>query len=393
MINKKIIFFLPTLGDGGGERVVSEITRALPASIDCIIVLFEEKIKYPYRGKIISLGVSLSQNYFYRPYAFFVRMVRFKKIIKSERPDSVISLGDSPNIINAIAGKNAIIRVDMFLSKTRKTFSRFFYKILIRIFFNRALKIIAVSNAIASDLTDNFGVKKERISTIYNPIDVDKIQELAKESLESQYQEIFKNPVIISTGRMTKQKGQWHLIRAFAAAKKETKNLKLVILGDGDLKPYFEELIVGYNLKNDVFLLGWQKNPFKFIAKAELFILPSLWEGLPMVLLEAMACGAPVISSDFRSGAREILAPDTDFNLETDKIEYAKYGILSPVCDENFYNSDQSLTKEEKTLCDVIINVLANKELLNSLKVKSKQRAENFDIKNIIKEWDFLKNI
>ena len=205
--------------------MVSELTRALPDTIKSTIVLFENRIEYPYKGNIISLCVPVAGNYFYRLYAFFVRLARFKNVIEREKPDHVISLGDSPNIINTLVGKNSVVRVDMFLSKEYHGFFGVLFKMLIKFCFNRSGKIITVSRASAYDLIHNFGVKSEKITNIYNPISVEKIQELSKKPLEPQYQELFNNPVIASVGRMTQQKGQWHLIRAFSEAKKKIQNL------------------------------------------------------------------------------------------------------------------------------------------------------------------------
>ena len=383
---------MPDFYQAGGQKLVSDISLNLPENIEQTIVLFERKVSFPYKGSIISLDVPLSLNFFKRIFGFFVRLYKFKKLIKKENPDWVISLGNSANIINILSSNNSIVRADMFLSKEKNGFFGAIFRILIRMYFNKSLKIVTVSKASAKDLVDNFGIKKEKITTIYNPINVEKIQKLAREDIEPQYKEIFKSPVIITSGRMAKQKGQWHLVRAFAKAKSKMKDLKLVILGEGELSSYIKELISGYNLENDIFLLGWQKNPFKFIAKAKLFVLPSLWEGLPMVLLEAMACGVPIVSCDFRSGAREILAPDTDFNFETDKIEYAKCGILTPVCDGKFYKLHQPATKEENILSEAIIESLTSEKLRENLIKGARERAGFFDIKNIIKEWDFLGN-
>lgn len=371
--------------------MVSELSFHLPQHLQQTLVLFENKVTFAFKGNLVSLGVPLSTKFLQRFFGFFRRLLRFKKIVSKEKPDWVVSFGDSANIINILANKNSIARVDMFLSKEYRGFLGILFKILIKHFFNRSCKIITVSKASAGDLVENFGVKKEKISTIYNPIDVEKIQTLSKEALEPQYQEIFKNPTLVSVGRLTKQKGQWHLIRAFSAVKKEIKNLKLVILGTGEQESYLRELIDGYGLGEDVFLLGWQSNPFKFISKSVLFVSSSLWDGLPMVSIEAMACGVPIISSDARSGAREILAPDTDFNFETDRTEYAKCGILTPVCDGNFYKATDPLTKEEKMFSEAIVKVLGDGTLRGKLTAESLERAKYFDIKNIIKEWDFLK--
>jgi glycosyltransferase involved in cell wall biosynthesis len=387
---KKLFFFMPDFFQAGGQRVVSDLSLNLPENIEQTIVLFEKKISFPHRGNIISLNAPLSSNFFKRFFYFFVRLYRFKKLVKKENPDWVISLGNSANIINILSTKNSIVRVDMFLSKEKNGFFGFLFRILIKTYFNKSSKIVTVSRASAKDLIDNFGIKKEKIITIYNPIDVKKIQELAKEDIESKYREIFKNPAIITSGRITEQKGQWHLIRAFVEAKNKIKDLKLIIMGEGELSPYIKELIDKYDLKEDVFLIGWQKNPFKFIAMSKLFVLPSLWEGLPMVLMEAMACGVPVISCDFKSGAREILAPQTDFNFETKEIEYARYGILTPVCDGKFYKASDSLTKEENNISKAMLDILNDRDKLQNFNQASLERAQDFDVEIIIKQWDFL---
>ena len=96
-----------------------------------------------------------------------------------------------------------------------------------------------------------------------------------------------------------------------------------------------------------------------------------------------MACGIPIISTDCKSGPREILAPETDINYQTKDIEYAEFGILTPI---------DSLPDSEKKLAEAVINVLTDKKLSNNLIEKSKQRAKDFNIKNIIKEWKFLEN-
>lgn len=396
MDNKKIIkvfFLIPNFYQGGGQKIISDLSFNLPLSIKSTLVLFENKTAFPFRGNLISLNVSLSTNFLQRACALFIRFYKFRKLVKKEKPDWVVSFGNSGNVINAFSNKNSIVRADMFLSKEYGGIFRRLFRIIIGVCFNRALKVIAVSKASARDLTDNFGVKKEKISVIYNPINVEEIKNLAKETIEPEYEEIFKNPVIITSGRLVRQKGQWHLIRAFSRAKKEIQNLKMIILGEGELESYCKELINGYGLEKDIFLLGWQKNPFKFIARSKLFILPSLWEGLPMVLIEATACGVPIISTDCQSGPREILAPDTDYNFQTEKMERAGYGALSPVPDGKFYAAADPLTIEENTLAMAINDSLKDEDFLRDFSRKSLKRAQDFDIKNIIKEWDFLYDI
>jgi len=390
MKNKKVIFLVFTLSTGGAERVASELSLGLPDHIKRTIILFKNIVSYPYKGKLISLNLPLSNNLFLKTYFFFFGLFQIKKIIRKEKPDYVISFGEQSNIMNILINKKALVRVDYFYSSDHKGFWKKIYKVLVKFLFNKSTGIISISKGAESDLVKNFGIKKEKIKVIYNPLDVKKIQQLMIEPLEGKHQEVFKNPVIINMGRFTKQKSQWHLIRAFKNVKDEIKEAKLVILGKGELEPQLRQLIEDLNLENDAYLLGWQKNPFKFLARSKIFILSSLYEGLPYVILEAMACGLPIISADCKSGPREILAPDTDIDNQAQDIEYADYGILTPIFDGKFCGAENSLTKSEKKLSEAMIEVFTNKELSDSLIEKSKQRVEDFNTKNIIKKWDFL---
>ena len=193
--------------------------------------------------------------------------------------------------------------------------------------------------------------------------------------------------MIINVGRLTKQKGQWQ-IRAFKKVKEEITNIKLIILGTGELEDYLNKLIGELNLEKDVYFLGFQENPFKFISKSRIFVFPSLYEDFPNALVEAMACGIPVISSDCKSGPREILAPETDLRIEAKKVEYSKYGVLIPVCDDKYYDAQLPLTTEERILAKSIVELYSSKDLLENYTVEAKERVKDFDKDKIILEYE-----
>ena len=391
-MNKKIIFLIPTLSLGGGERVVSELSLNLPESIEKVIVLFKKEISYPYKGRIISLDIPLPlKSSFLKVYHYFFGLLKFKKIITSEKPDYVVSFGHPANIMNilsrlgvfasrttlATSGSRAIVRVDNFYSSSLPGFSGSIYKFLIKILFNRAEAIVDVSKESARDLVEHFGVRENKIKVIYNPLNIKEIERLAKEPLSESHQAIFKNPVIINMGRLNLQKGQKYLIGSFAKIKKKVKNAKLVILGKGELEDSLRDLSEKAGIKDDIYFLGWQANPFKFLARSKIFALSSLWEGLPYVVLEAMACALPIVSFDCKSGPREILSPASDFSHQAKDIEYAEYGVLVNPGDEDM-------------LSQAVVKMLSDDHVLERYKEKSKKRAIEFDIKNIIQEWEFL---
>ncbi len=388
MNKKKIIFFIPTLNEGGGERVVSELSLNLPDYIETIILLFKKEVFYPYKGKLISLDIPLLNNIFFRIYYFFVAVLRFKKLLKTEKPDLVISFGVPANIINILSNKKAVLRIDTFMSSLpSKT-----YKALAKILFKKAFSIICVSKVSAKDLADNFNIKEEKIKVIYNPINIKKIQELALEPIKNECENIFNKPVIITMGRLAEGKNHLRLIKIFKEIKDTIKEAQLVILGTGKLEIELKKTIKNLKLEKDVHLLGWQENPFNFLAKSKVFVLPSSREGLPCSILEAMTCGLPIVSTDCKAGPREILAPNTGIVKEAKDIEYADFGILTPVFEKEGSGFNGNLTKNEEILKEAVTMVLTDKNLADNLTKKSLQRAEDFDIIKIIKEWEFLGN-
>src|SRR5699024_1749281 len=122
----------------------------------------------------------------------------------------------------------------------------------------------------------------------------------------------------------------------------------LIILGEGYLFEYLNELVKQFELENDVFFLGYQENPFKYIARADIYVLPSLHEGFPNALCEAMACGKPVVSTDCPSGPREILFQNPDINMTLpEQITRADYGILTPQLEGVKFDAKEPISKSE----------------------------------------------
>ena len=392
--NKKrnVAIIVPNLRGGGAERVASNLSLYLSEQkYKKYIILYDaEKIDYPYAGNLIDLNVKAANNLAGKIFNLIRRIYKLKKIKRKLNIQTSISFLGAANIVNIFSKTKdkIIVSIRTFKSKNSAGFYGKVYNYLIKKHYSRADMFISVSKGAKDDLIKNYGIDKDKIKVIYNLYDLEKIQKLAREKIEDKYKNIFNNPVIINMGRLSRPKGQWHLIRAFKKVKEEITNMKLIILGIGELEDYLKKLTYEMGLEKDVYFLGFQKNPFKFISKSKIYIFPSLYEGFPNALVEAMTCGIPVISSDCKSGPREILAPGTNIDREIKIIEYAKYGLLLPVCNGNYYKARDPLTNKEMILAKSIVELYSSKELLENYAHKAKERTMDFDKDKIILEYE-----
>ncbi len=391
---KNVAIIISSLKGGGAERVVSHLSLNLSKEkYNIFLILFDSSsMKYPFSGRLIDINLKASNNPIKKAFNLVRRYFKIKKIKEKYNIDISISFLDGPNLINILTKRNdkVLISVRGFPSRRSKGIYSFMLRYLIKLFYNKADKIIGVSNLINIDLEKNYKINNEKLIAIYNPCNLDEVQDLSKESIENNEINIFENKVIITAGRLNDLKGHWHLIRAFKKINNFNKEAKLVILGEGNLREYLQTLINELDLENHVHLLGFKSNPYKYVAKSKIFVLSSLSEGFPNALIEAMSCGIPIVSSDCKSGPREILAPNTDVEYQCDEIEYAKYGILIPAFDGIKHAYNQPLTKEENDMADSILELFQNKDLYEEYSKRSLDRAKDFKINTIIKEWESL---
>jgi glycosyltransferase involved in cell wall biosynthesis len=185
--------------------------------------------------------------------------------------------------------------------------------------YQAASGIVTVSNGVAKDLIDNTDISPASLKTIYNPVVDSELGELAGQSLQHPWFNAKSPPVILGAGRLIPQKDFATLLRAFAQLRQH-RPARLMILGEGRMLPELERLAEALGISADVAFPGFVQNPYQYMARAGAFVLTSLYEGLPGVLIQALACGCPVVSTDCPGGSDEIL-------------DYGKYGALTPVGD------------------------------------------------------------
>ena len=373
MQNNKIMFVIPSLEGGGAERVATvllgEFCKA--KNVDTILVLFHKNIGYelPDNLKIICLNIGEHKNFVYTATKFFLIIIKLIKILRKEKPHSVLSFMEYTNLIVILSNFFSNIKTKiavsvhssptLYLHKYGRNFWDKATLVLMRFLYNKANRIITVSEFIKYDLINNFGVNQSKVTVIYNPVDLEKISISAMEDASHPW---FGDniPVILSAGRLSKEKGFDYLIKAFAIVRREM-NVRLMLLGQGSEENFLRELSSKTGVDKDIAFLGFQQNPFMYMRRASVYVLSSLYEGFPVALVEAMACGVPIISTLYNPGFNEL-------------VENEKNGLLVPVADE-------------RALAVAMLRLLNNPEERRKYSAQAKESVRQFSIKQIVEQY------
>jgi len=383
---KKVGLLIPNLSSGGAEAVVSRLSKILKETYDIYIILFDsQNICYEFSGNLIDMNINVKGTSIIKKLPLTLkRILKLRKIKKEENFDAVISFLDNANIVNVLSKTRtckSILSIRNYIKiEMSKSFLGKIINFCIKVLYNRADYIITVSKLIEQSMNKDYQIKCSKLSTIYNPYNVDEICEKSIELIEDQYKDFFKSKkIFITVGRQSHQKGYWHLLKAFFLVKKNIPDAKLIIIGkdflDGKVKKLAEKL----NIKDDILFITYHNNPFKFIANSQVYIMTSLFEGFPNALVEAMICRCPVIATDCKSGPREILYHELDLNKSISNIETAEYGILVPAFNNNENWNSNDFEKGDMILSSAMFELMENMELRNNYTDKAFERAKKFN--------------
>ena len=322
---KHVAIYMHSLYNGGVERVMFNLIQgfldrgiAVDLVLDFLFYSPFEKL-LPAGTRLVKLDVTSTAQ----------RLPKFASYLRRERPDAVLSATHFSNEIACVA--KTITRSDTRLVLTEHTnlsadigdsAGRVRPRILAlttRWIYPLANSIVAVSDGVAEDMCRVSGLQRSRVQTIYNPIDFKNLAAMAKEPLEEPWFAAGEPPVILAIGRLEVQKNFPNLFRALVEIRKKTP-ARLIILGEGSERDHLTSLIAELGLKDDVSLRGFVGNPAAYMAHSAVFAMSSSWEGMPVALIEALALGIAVVSTDCPSGPAEVL-------------DRGKYGDLVPMND------------------------------------------------------------
>ena len=319
---------------------------------------------------------------------------KIRQLIKQNNITHSIAFGDMANIFSSLTYtseyKIASIHALKSVELKNKSIFNSLIKLSYKTIYKNLNKVVCISHAIKEDIIEKCTYKPiKNLDVIYNPHDINYIQEKSKETLDTLEEELFKTKTILFIGRLSIQKSPWHLINAFNEIIKQRKDVNLVFIGDGDndVQNYIKTLIKSYGIENNVVFLGRKKNPYKYLKVSNVLVLSSHFEGTPNVIVESIALGIPIVSSNCTLGISELMSlkPIGEIKNNTE----VEAGIITP----NLFKGTLGIPEENNLIKEEILLFKAIEKVLNSeaykvqLKSNQEQLLEKFDLYNVTKQY------
>jgi glycosyltransferase involved in cell wall biosynthesis len=319
----KVVLFLPSLDGGGAERVFVDLANTFSGwglSVDLALA----QATGPYLSELAS---SVRIVDFGCP-GVLRSLPRLARHLRVERPDALLSALEHANVVSVLA-RHIGGRETRCVISTRSVLSMLKHEAgamnawrmrqAARLTYRFADAVIANSAGVAADVARYMRLPRDRIHVIHNPLNIESIDRLSREPLVCAGIDAAASPLILGVGRLSALKDFPTLLRAFALVRR-AHECRLAILGEGSGRRQLEALATRLDIGGDLLLPGFVGNPFAWMRRATLFVSSSISEGCPNALMQALACGTRVVSTDCVGGSREIL-------------ENGKWGQLVPVGD------------------------------------------------------------
>lgn len=371
---RKVLFLSYDLKDGGSPQVLSNILNYLNRDeFNPVLVTYSEARVFPIPEGITEhiLHVEGGGSLLHKLKSNLTAIIRLRHILRMEKPDVAVGMGGLTNWGLILAAKTARMKTSVIIGEhgadalkyREDRASSLLIGLLNKFLYPLADRIVAISEGVREYIVRELRLPGQKIALIYNPVDIQRIQQLSQEHVGDPWLCDRDKHVVLWVGRIAAIKGLQYLMGAFEKVLKRI-DARLIIVGEGSEQSAIENLAVQKGLKEKVRFAGFQCNPYRYMSRSSVFAFPSLSEGFGMVLVEAMACGLPVVSADCVAGPNEIL-------------QNGRCGILVPVADEC-------------AMAEAIVTMLTNHELRDRLRTEALRRVADFEPPKVVAEYEQL---
>lgn len=316
----RITIIIHEMTGGGVERMMARLASGLSD-----IGLQVEVVAFNISGKMAAEFPQHVNLVELKKRSVIGKVKEFHDHICRYKPDYIISAVQIPNFVAFWSNFFALSTAKVVLTQRgmggepcdpASGIKAKLFRVAIRFAYRHADAVVAISKAVASELETQVRVPRRRLHIIYNPVMTKELHAKYAERGDHPWFSDHRIPIILGVGRLSVEKGFDTLIAAVSRVAANRK-VRLIIVGDGQERERLQKLVVELKATQFISLVGYRDNPFAYMSKASLFVLPSLTEGFGNVLVEALGAGIPIVSSDCPGGPREILAD-------------GQYGILVP---------------------------------------------------------------
>lgn len=399
---KSILLIIPYGSVGGMERLAYNFYtyyKSINVNVKVIkLVQLNSDIVHFGKDELAISKKDFSEMSFLHRLFFYLKMpFLIRNLIRKNNITHSISFGDMCNVFSSLTFTSEYKVGSIHALKSIEFVSKSFLNAIFKLSYATSYiafdKLVCISNAIKEDLINNCNYKfNSNLSVIYNPHDIEDINRLAKKPLDTEAEELlFKNDVILFLGRISIQKAPWHLIKAFKLLSEKVDNKKLVLIGDGNLEvmEYLEKIIISFSLQGKVIFLGRKSNPYKYLKRAKVLALTSYYEGTPNVIVEAIACETPIVSSNCTNGIMELMSIGE--TVTNTKFIFTESGLITPSFFKGTLDipADDAFTIEEELFKTALQTVLQDENFKYNLRVNKNDLLLKFNLENVC--LDYLK--
>ncbi len=379
---KKIAIVIPNLQSGGSERIASRLSIALEKKYDVYMILFNDNdISYDYGGQLISLNSGVNKSKLGKVFNVLKRICALRKIVKKNNIDIVCSFVSAADIVNAFCGlkvkRIVSCRGAAYLLENKKLYKKMC---------NYSDGILFNSEGLRDIYLESYPEDKDKAYVLYNLFDINNIRKKVEEPLSEEENEFFSSHKTVTTvARFVKEKNHWDLLKSFELLKEKVPDAGLMMVGHmGPYEDNIKEMAKQSKYKDDIFFAGYQSNPFKYVKASKVYALSSSNEGFPNSIVEAMAVGTPVVSTNCQCGPMEILFEEKQ-EIKVNSYTEADYGIITPV-----FSAHPDFNINNKTPLHGIYAEALEKAMEKADSDKAYERSMEYDEEKVIFMYEKL---